>query len=77
MATPVDITRIYVVTNGTHERLIRTSHKNYALTAVAREIYSVRVASQRDLERLLPGMKVEDYRPPRGVRHATEGESND
>lgn len=54
-------TRIYVVTDITGApRLIRTTHPSKALRYVIEKAYSVHVASQEDLEYLLPtGIKVE------------------
>lgn len=57
-------TRIYVVTDTDgHERLVRTSHRAYAMQYVTRTTFNCRVANQRDLERLLPSVAVENYAP--------------
>lgn len=63
-------TRIYVITDTKNydaeqpapsQRLVRAAHPSTALTHVVRTQFSVRVASQDDLARLLPiGVKVED-----------------
>lgn len=50
MATP---TRIYTVSDGKADRLVRATHPSNALMHVARGAFTVRVASQDDLERLL------------------------
>jgi len=53
-------TRIYTVSDGNTERLVRTTHPSHALMHVATAAYTVRVATQEDLETLLPaGVKVE------------------
>ncbi len=60
MAT--DITRIYVVAkrDGSEERLVRAGHKFTAHRHVTSTSYATRLATQEDLERLLPkGVKVE------------------
>lgn len=63
MATSTINTRIYVVSGKDGllaERLVRTSHPARALEHVVASLCEVRVASQDDLERLLPlGVKVE------------------
>lgn len=52
--------RIYMVTIGENDRLIRASHPSNALQYVARDIAKVRVATQDDLiECLNDGIKVE------------------
>ena len=62
-------TRIYVVADSDgHERLVRTSHRAYAMQYVTKTTFKVRVANQTDLERLLPCVAVESYSPrtPKG-----------
>lgn len=55
--------RIYTVERDGKKRLVRASHPSVALTHVARSEYDVRVATQNDLESLLPqGVKVEDVK---------------
>lgn len=54
--------RTYVVIPkaGGFERLVKTTHPNRAISHVAADMLTARVASQEDLERLLPvGVKVE------------------
>lgn len=54
--------RTYVVTPkaGGQQRLVKTTHPNRAISHVAADTLSAHVASQEDLERLLPaGVKVE------------------
>ena len=54
-------TRIYTVTNGDKQHLVRATHPSQAVSHVARSILTVRVASQTDLEALLPaGVQVEE-----------------
>lgn len=56
-------TRIYTVSDGNTDRLVRATHPSHALTHVARSAYTVRVATQADLETLLlSGAKVEELR---------------
>jgi hypothetical protein len=58
MAAP---TRIYTVSDGSTDRLVRATHPSHALMHVARGVYAVRVATQEDLATLLPeGVKVEE-----------------
>jgi len=53
-------TRTYYVFDGRKERLIRTTHPNRALAHAAETTMTVRVATQEDLEALLPaGIPVE------------------
>lgn len=53
-------TRIYTIATGEKTRLVRASHPNNALMHAAREMFSVRVATQDDLENLISvGVKVE------------------
>lgn len=53
-------TRIYIVTVGESDRLVRASHPSTALQHVARDIARVRVASQDDLVQCLAdGIAVE------------------
>lgn len=60
MATP---TRIYTVSDGSTDRLVRASHPSHALMHVARSAYRVRVATQEDLATRLPaGVEVEDIK---------------
>jgi hypothetical protein len=57
------ITRIYIVTVGETDRLVRAAHPANALMHVARDIASVRVAGQQDLiDCLEDGIKVEDIK---------------
>lgn len=52
--------RIYIVTIGERDRLVRASHPSTALQHVARDIAMVRVASQDDLvDCLKDGIEVE------------------
>jgi len=56
-------TRIYLVTNydGT-SRLVKASVPSQAITHVAKQMFTVRIASQDDLvEALMSGTKVETY----------------
>lgn len=56
-------TRTYYVFDGKKERLIRTTHPNRALAHAAESVMRVRVATQEDLELLLPaGVTVETAR---------------
>lgn len=56
-------TRTYYVFDGKTERLIRTTHPNRALAHAAESVMRVRVATQEDLELLLPaGVTVEAAR---------------
>lgn len=53
-------TRIYIVTDGAISRLVRATHPSHALMHVVRDNYTVRVASQDDLEtQISKGVKVE------------------
>ncbi len=60
--------RIYSVTKDGVQRLVRATHPNPALMHVARATYSVRVATQADLEAAFkagipveePGAKADD-----------------
>lgn len=53
-------TRIYTVSDGQRDRLVRATHPSHALMHVARGALTVRVATQTDLETLLPsGVEVE------------------
>lgn len=53
-------TRIYLVSVGENDRLIRATHPSHALMHVAREIAAVKVASQDDLVQCLAdGIQVE------------------
>ena len=53
-------TRVYIVTVGENDRLVRASHPSHALMHVAKDIASVKVASQDDLiECFGDGIKVE------------------
>ncbi|MFM2058427.1 MAG: hypothetical protein RLY71_2812 [Pseudomonadota bacterium] len=53
-------TRVYLVTIGEHDRLVRASHPSRALMHVAKDIAKVGVASQDELiECLSDGIKVE------------------
>jgi hypothetical protein len=61
--------RIYIVTIGESDRLVRAGHPSQALNHVAREIAKVKVASQDELIACLAdGIKVEsvaeDKEPP-------------
>jgi hypothetical protein len=57
-------TRIYRVTVGENDRLIRAAHPSNALMFVARDLAKVRVASQADLvECLSDDIKIEDAKP--------------
>lgn len=52
--------RIYVVTIGATDRLVRASHPSHALQHVARDIAKVKVASQDELiDCLKDGIEVE------------------
>lgn len=52
--------RVYMVTIGEKDRLVRASHPSTALQHVARDIATVRVASQEDLiDCLKDGVEVE------------------
>lgn len=54
-------TRIYLVTIGGSDRLVRAAHPSQALMHVARDIAAVKVASQNDLiDCLADGIKVEE-----------------
>ena len=53
--------RIYCVTKDGVQRLVRATHPNPALMHVARVTYSVRVATQADLEAAFKaGIQVEE-----------------
>lgn len=53
-------TRIYIVTIGENDRLVRAAHPSHALMHVARDVAAVRVASQDDLiDCLKDGIQVE------------------
>lgn len=53
-------TRIYTVTHGEEQHLVRATTRNQAVSHVARNTMEVRVATQTDLETLLPaGVQVE------------------
>ena len=53
-------TRIYRVNDGKTDRLIRATHPGPALAHVAKSAFTVRVATQDDLEALFAaGVKVE------------------
>jgi hypothetical protein len=56
-------TRIYLVTTSAGTaRLVKASVPTQAITHVARQVYSARIASQDDLvEALTSGMRVETY----------------
>lgn len=58
--------RVYIVTSKEgSERLVNASLRQQALSHVANCDYTVRVASQQDLVRLLPtGVAVESYKNP-------------
>lgn len=72
--------RIYLVTIGESDRLVKASHPAAALMHVARHIASVRVATQTDLiDCLTDGVEVEDAAPlvaekstPTPLDHAEE-----
>jgi len=54
-------TRIYIITQAEKWRLVRASHPSQALMHVAKDLLSVRVASQDDIVAALTlGVKVED-----------------
>lgn len=54
-------TRIYTVTDGTTERLVRANNRAQAISHVARSVYTTRVATQDDLvSSLQAGGKVEE-----------------
>jgi hypothetical protein len=54
-------TRIYTVSDGNTERLVRASSRAQAISYVARSVYKSRVATQGDLEtNLQAGVKVEN-----------------
>jgi hypothetical protein len=53
--------RIYIITQADKWRLVRASHPAQALTHVAKDLLTVRVASQDDIVNALAlGAKVED-----------------
>ena len=57
--------RIYTVTGGPKDRLVRATRQGPALMHVARSMLEVRVATQNDLEQLIAaGVKVEDAGEP-------------
>lgn len=60
------VTRTYYVNDGTKEHLIKTTIPARAVSFVAEKTFVVRVATQDDLERLLPDVKVERI-PERGA----------
>lgn len=65
-------TRIYCVSDGNRDRLVRATHPSHALTHVARDTFKVRVATQGDLETLLPaGVKVESLSTSPKVESST------
>lgn len=71
MATP---TRVYIVTIGKNDRLVRAAHPSAALMHVARDIAAVKVASQDALiECLEGGIKVESAKDDSPERVALEG----
>lgn len=54
-------TRIYTVTDSHASRLVRAVSQAQAVSHVARRTFACRVATQTDLEELLPaGVKVEE-----------------
>lgn len=54
-------TRIYFITDGTRNRLIRAANQAQAMSHAARTLFRVRVASQDDLvASLSAGARVED-----------------
>ena len=54
-------TRIYIITQAEKWRLVRASHPSQALMHVAKDLLTVRVASQDDIVAALTlGVKVED-----------------
>lgn len=56
--------RVYRVTIGENDRLVRATHPSHALMHVARDIASVCVASQQDLiDCLGDGIQVEHIKP--------------
>jgi hypothetical protein len=50
-------TRIYLVTIGAADRLVRASHPATALMHVARDIAKVKVASQEDIVEQIAGRR--------------------
>jgi hypothetical protein len=56
-------TRIYIVTTAAGTaRLVKAAVPSQAITHVAKQVYSARIASQDDLvEALTNGMRVESY----------------
>lgn len=53
-------TRVYLVTIGENDRLVRATHPSHALMHVARDIAHVKVAGQQDLiDCLQDGIEVE------------------
>lgn len=56
-------TRIYLVTLGGTDRLVRATHPSHALMHVARDLAQVRVAGQEELvARVGAGIRVEDIK---------------
>jgi len=54
-------TRIYTVSDGNNERLVRATSRAQAIGHIARTTYKARVSTQGDLElHLTTGAKVED-----------------
>ena len=54
-------TRIYTVTDGDTDRLVRATSRAQAISHVARSVYKTRVATQTDLvDHLQAGGKVEE-----------------
>lgn len=49
MSTEKSATRLYFVTDGTHDWLVRATSQAQALRHVAKDTFTVRVASQNDI----------------------------
>lgn len=54
-------TRIYTISNGDTDRLVRAASRAQAISHVARSVFNSRVATQDDLvDAMQAGVKVED-----------------
>ena len=54
-------TRIYTISNGDTDRLVRATSRAQAISHVARSVFNSRVATQDDLvDAMQAGVKVED-----------------
>jgi hypothetical protein len=54
--------RIYFAAVGDKERLVRATHPSHVSQHVARELVTVRVATQADLEKLIGKTPVEELK---------------